>query len=135
VCALRPPQATRAARTITNDDTIPVTSLSIGDASVVEGDSGTTTAAFTVSRSGDTSQAASVQWLTVAGTGTAGEDFVAVGTTTLNFGPGETTKTVSVTVSGDTAVEGNETYVVRLGSPAGATIVDGSALGRITNDD
>ena len=60
---------------------------------------------------------------------------MAVGVTTLTFAAMETTKTVSVTVNGDGATEANETFQVKLSSPVGASIVDGSGLGRITNDD
>ena len=40
-----------------------------------------------------------------------------------------------VQVSGDTAVEANETLTLTLSSPSGATIADGTAIGTITNDD
>ena len=60
---------------------------------------------------------------------------MAVGVTTLTFAAMETTKTVPVTVNGDGATEANEAFQVKLSSPVGASIVDGSGLGRITNDD
>lgn len=40
-----------------------------------------------------------------------------------------------VVVRGDTTVESNETFVVNLSNPVGATIADGSGMGTITNDD
>ena len=49
--------------------------------------------------------------------------------------PGQTSKTVTVNVTGDTAVEPNETFVVNLSAPSGATLVDGQGPGTILNDD
>ncbi|MGI8808137.1 MAG: beta strand repeat-containing protein [Acidimicrobiales bacterium] len=121
--------------TITNDDFYGANSFSITDATVAEGNSATTAATFTVSRSGDISKAASVEVFTVSGTATAGVDYVAVAPTTVTFAAGQSSMPVSVTVNGDTVVEANETFTVRLGSVVGATIADGSGLGRITNDD
>jgi subtilisin-like proprotein convertase family protein len=53
----------------------------------------------------------------------------------LSFPPGTTTRTVAVTVNGDTAVENNEYFTVNLSSPVNATIVDGQGYGAIVNDD
>jgi chitinase len=44
-------------------------------------------------------------------------------------------KTVTVTVRGDRTRDPSETFHLRLSRPAGATIADGDALGRIVNDD
>jgi hypothetical protein len=90
---------------------------------------------FTITRSGATGGAASVQWFTANGTASAPSDYVAVAPTTVTFAAGETSKVVSVTINGDVAVEPNETFSVRLASAAGASIADGSGLGRINNDD
>jgi hypothetical protein len=46
-----------------------------------------------------------------------------------------TSKTVTVSVVGDTRVEPNETFCVNLSQPVGVTIVDGQGLGAILNDD
>jgi len=40
-----------------------------------------------------------------------------------------------VTVTGDTTVEPDETLTLKLSSPKGAVIVDGSGVGTIVNDD
>ena len=80
----------------------PLPSFSIGDVSVVEGNSGTVNAVFTVRRSG--SQAASVDFATANGTATASSgDYVAVAKTTLNFAANEASKSITVLVKGDTA--------------------------------
>ena len=54
---------------------------------------------------------------------------------TLNFAPGQTSKTVTVLVNGDLLDEGSETFFLNLTNPVNATISDGQGLGTITNDD
>lgn len=75
-----------------------------------------------------------VNWATANGTATAGQDYVAA-SGTLTFASGETQKTISITVNGDTTPEANETFRVLLSSPINATIADGDGLGTITDDD
>lgn len=111
------------------------TSFSVSDASAVtEGDSGTTNATFTVTRTpGDGPASSSVSYATSDGTATAPEDYAST-SGTLEFAAGETSKTVEVAVKGDTLDEENETFTLGLGSPfTGATITDGS--GTITDDE
>ena len=96
------------AGTIVNDDSAPVVgNISINDVSLSEGNSGTKLATFTVSRAGGTA-AFSVNYATANGSATAGSDYVALASTTLNFAAGDTARTISVTINGDTNVEGNE---------------------------
>ncbi len=111
------------------------TAFSVNDVSVTEGDSGTSVATFTITRSGTTAAASSVTWNTVNGTAVAGSDYVGVGATVVNFGIGETTKSAGVIVNGDTAAEANEALAVKLTSPTGATIADDTGVGTVTNDD
>ncbi|QNH19263.1 Calx-beta domain protein [Xanthomonas sp. GW] len=118
--------------TIVNDDAQPT--LSIDDVSVNEGNSGTTTATFTVSLSAASGQTVSVDYATADGTATAGSDYVArVGT--LTFAPGTTAQGVAITVNGDTAVEPNETFSVDLSGASNAGIARATGTGTITNDD
>jgi hypothetical protein len=107
--------------------------VSVGDASVVEGNDGTAALTFTVTRTG--TAAATVNYATADGTATAGSDYVATAGT-LNFAAGETSKTVTVQVTGDTAFEQNESVRLLLSNPtAGTTIADGEGVGTIVNDD
>lgn len=107
--------------------------LSVNDVSVAEGDAGTTLLTFTVTRTG--TGAVSVNYATADGTATAGSDYVATAGT-LNFASGETSKTVTVAVNGDTAFEPNETVRLLLSNAtAGVTIADGEGIGTIVNDD
>ncbi len=108
--------------------------LTITDATVAEGNSGTTAATFIVTLSPSSAQSVSVNYATANGTAAAGSDYMAAAGT-LNFAPGETTKTFDVTVNGDTAIEPTETFTVQLTSPLNAVIGDSTGLGTITNDD
>jgi chitinase len=109
--------------------------LSVGNTSVTEGYSGTATATFTITRSGNTSGSSTVSYRTTNGTATAGTDYSAVALTAVTYAPGETSKTVTVDVTGDIAVEKNETFNLVLSAPGGATVADASGAGTIANDD
>ena len=112
--------------------------ITVADTAVKEGNSGTTTAQFkvTLSAAPATGQSVSVNVATGGGTATAGTDYAAAATT-LTWVPGNAlTKTVSVTVNGDTAVEPAETFLLTLSSPTGyTTISDAQGTATITNDD
>ncbi|WP_162932519.1 Calx-beta domain-containing protein [Solimonas sp. K1W22B-7] len=112
------------------------TSFSIDDASVTEGNAGTTVLTFTVTKSG--SGAGSVDYATMDGSATeASGDYVFSGGT-LNFGAGSggtnSSQTISVTVNGDIADEGVETLQVLL-SGSGVTFTRDTGTGSILNDD
>jgi glucose/arabinose dehydrogenase len=109
-------------------------SLSINDVTVTEGNSGTTNAIFTVTRSGSTSPSVTVSYATANGTAMAGSDYVATAGS-LTLSPGVTTGTIIVAVNGDSTVEANETFVVNLSNPAGATLARAQGRGTIVNDD
>jgi hypothetical protein len=116
------------------DDDAP-TYLSVNDVTINEGNSGTTTFTFTVTRSGATAGTSSVTYATANGSATAGSDYTALPATTLNFAAGETSKTVSVSVIGETVVEPDQTFSLKLSSPVRATISDDTGTGTIRNDD
>jgi Calx-beta domain-containing protein len=108
--------------------------MSVSDASVTEGNTGTTTLAFPVTLSSAASQVVTVSYSTADGTATAPSDYVAANGT-LTFRPGERTKSIAVSVIGDTAFEPDETFTVSMTSPVNATVVTGTATGTIRNDD
>jgi hypothetical protein len=117
--------------TIVNDDTA---QLAVSDTSVTEGNSGTTTAAFTVKLTTPSAATVTVDYATADGTATAGSDYAAAGGT-LTFAPGEISQAVNVTVNGDTLNEADETFFLNLSNPAGASILDSQGVGTIVNDD
>ena len=122
--------------TITNDDGAVIAgSVSINDVTISEGNSGTKVATFTVTRSGGTA-AFDVNFATSDATATVADSDYVAASNTLHFGANENTKTISVTINGDTKVESNETFNVVLSNATnGATISDRQGVGTITNDD
>ena len=96
----------------------PAATLSVADVTVTEGNSATTNANFAVSLSKAATTPVTVGYTTANGTATAGTDYTASGGT-LTFAPGVTTQTIAVKVTGDTAVEPDETFTVTLASPPG----------------
>src|SRR5262249_39166331 len=116
------------------DDSDPRPAISIGDATVTEGDDGSGSLDFIVSMSGPSGQPISVAFATADGTAIACEDCLA-DSGRVSFQPGEVAKHVIVAVNGDTTIEPDETLTVTLSGQTFATIDDGSATGTITNDD
>lgn len=112
-----------------------VPTVSIADASIAEGDSGTTNLNFTVSLSAPASGNVDVDYGTSDGSATAGSDYTAISSGTLTITAGNTSGTVTVSVTGDTTVESNETFTLTLSNPTGATLGTAAATGTITNDD
>ncbi len=119
--------------TITDNDATP--SLVINNVSITEGNSGTSTATFTVTLSAASGQTVTVNFATANGTANASSDYVARSSTALTFAPGVTTQTIAVTVNGDTTVEANETFVVNLSGATNATIADNQGVCTIVNND
>src|SRR5258708_7976777 len=123
--------------TITNDDAAPPTpTLSINDLpNIAEGDSGTSTATFTVTLSPSSASTVKVDYATVNGSASAGSDYQST-SGQLTFDPGDTSKTIQVTINGDTLVEPNETFTIHLSNPTnGAGIGATGGTGTIKNDD
>ena len=110
--------------------------ISIGDVTVVEGNSGLTAANFTVTLSpADPTGPHSVDFTTLDGTATTADNDYFAASGTIVFLADETSKTISVNVVGDTFFEPEENFTVSLSNATGATIVDGIGVGTILNDD
>jgi hypothetical protein len=112
----------------------PLPTLSINNVSANEGNSGTTAFTFTVTLSAASASTVTVNFATADVTATAGSDYAAA-SGVVTFTPGQTTRTITVDVTGDTAVEPNETFLVNLSAPVNATIATGQGIGTIVNDD
>jgi septal ring-binding cell division protein DamX len=119
--------------TIVDDDRAPV--LSVQPVSTVEGNSGTRLATFSLRLDRPFGKTVSVKYRTANGTATAGTDYTAKALTTVSFTPGQTTKTVTVTIRGDLVKEPNETYTLQLSAPVNVTLTATQVTGTITNDD
>jgi hypothetical protein len=109
-------------------------SLSVSDAMVTEGDSGTKNALFTVSLSVASTVSVSVDYATGDGSAKAPGDHTAT-TGTVTFAAGELSKQVAVAVVGDTLDELHETYSLDLSNPVGATLGDARGAGTILDND
>ena len=135
--------AAAAEGIILNDDT----SLAFTAANISrpEGHAGTTAFTFTISRSGTTTRSTTVDW-SFAGGGVAGTvaanaaDF-AGGLPpggTLTFAPGQTARSITIPVLGDTNPEGgfNESFTLALANASGgAAIIAAKTTGTIREDD
>lgn len=119
--------------TIVNDDTLPA--VSIADATVVEGSSGTAFAAFAVTLSQPSSQPIAVKYATVNGTATAPVDYLGIPPTDLTFAPGEISKLINVVVNGDRLYEADEAFLLVLSAPTNATLADAQGEAIVINDE
>jgi hypothetical protein len=134
------------------DDLPPTVSVSVSPANIAEGNTGTTTAAFTVALSRESGKPITVAWalenVTSTGlvAGAACGDGIDYATTTNRTSPltfaagtqataGTTSITVNVPICGDTQMEPNETLRLTLGTITNATAGTASASVTITNDD
>jgi ELWxxDGT repeat protein len=129
----------RGDATITDDDVLTIDAV---DISVVEGNSGTTPATFTVTLSGEHAQTITVNVVTSGGgptppSATAGTDYTSLPSTVLTFAAGVNSQTVSVSVIGDTTVEAsNESFGLTFSNPTGGAVLGRTkALATILDDD
>jgi hypothetical protein len=119
--------------TITDND--PTPTLSINDKTKAEGTGADTTVTFTVTLSAASGRQVTVRYATANDTATAPSDYVAKPLTTLTFAPGQTTKTITVTVKADGVVEPDQSFFVNLSTPVDATLSDSQGMATIVNDD
>ncbi|MEZ6090538.1 MAG: Calx-beta domain-containing protein [Pirellulaceae bacterium] len=111
-------------------DTVSIISL---DTVKSEGNGGTTPFTFTVSRSGDTSAASSVDY-SIDGDVDA-TDFSGPLTGKIDFAAGQESFSLTLDVIGDSVIEADEAFTVTLSNPSGPwTIGTATASGTIQND-
>ncbi len=114
--------------------------ITITDQSLLEGNSGVNAFLFTLTYTPGTSFAvmalpgAQVDYATEDDTATEGQDYF-VTSGTLTFAQGEWSKVIEVPVVGDTDVEGDESFILKLSNPQGATLPSDQAIGTIVDDD
>ena len=106
--------------------------LSVADARVDE--AAGAVLAFEVTLNRAATGSVTVDYATSDGTATAGADYTAA-SGTLTFDPGETAKTVDVTVLDDAHDDTDETLTLTLSNASGARLRDGEATGTIVNSD
>jgi glucose/arabinose dehydrogenase len=122
----------QAQGTITDDDPLPA--LTAADCAALEGDAGSNPCAFGVTLTPPSGRAVAVGYTTQNGSATAGTDYTTA-SGTLSFAAGVTSGVVPVSVLGDTALEGTETFALALASPTNATLADAQGDGVIVDDD
>lgn len=119
-------------KNVTTGD-VPPAVISVSSDTKPEGQS----LSFTVSRSGELSSAATVDYATSDGTAVAGADY-SVNSDTLLFAANEISKTVEVLTTDDIVYEDNETVTLTLSNPSSSAIIDstaGAATGTINDND
>lgn len=114
--------------------------LSVSDpGSKPEGNSGTTPFVFNITRTGDatvTSQADYYVWPTDGAPGNPdASDFSGATSGTVVFNPGDTTKTITINVVGDTTPEPDEVFHLTLSNLRQATASKDTGTATIANDD
>ncbi len=92
------------------------------------------TKVITVTLSATSSQTVSVNFNTANNTALSGSDYNSQ-TGTLTFTPGQTSKTITLTILDDLNYETDETFYVQLSDATNASIVDPSTTITILNDD
>lgn len=122
--------------TIVNDDMAASRTLSINDVTGVESQG---SFVFTVSLSSASTTSVTVKYATANGTATGSggsrvRDFTHR-SGSLNFSPGQVSKTISIVVRNNSPIEPTEYFYVNLSSAVGATIADGQGVGTILDDD
>jgi hypothetical protein len=109
---------TTRTHTITDDDPLPSVSFALASSSTAE----SANAQLTVNLSAVSGRAVTVNYSVTGGTANVADATVVGAPGTLTFAPGQTTKTIDVTVVDDTLDEADETVVVTLATPGNATI-------------
>ncbi|MFY2762878.1 Calx-beta domain-containing protein [Arenimonas sp. MALMAid1274] len=124
--------------TITNDEPIP--DLTIADVTLDEGNAGTTNAVFTVSLSQVsgtpvTFDANSFIYAPGPNAATENSDFTPIALTGLTIPAGSTSTQFTVPILGDTTVEQDESFIVRISNNTASNLLDNRSNVWIDNDD
>lgn len=131
---------TKAASQLSADvPSLSMVSIAAANTSQVEGNSGATMFSYTVRLNAASSAVESVQW-NVSGNGISAaspsSDFIGATSGTLTFQIGETEKILQIAVSGDTAIENDESFTVNLSAPSSGLMLSNSSVSStILNDD
>ena len=100
--------------------------ISIGNATALKGNTGTSDATVAISLSMPSNQIVKVRYGTANGTAIASKQYVA-SASWVTFAPGTTSHTITVPIIGDLLSEGNKIFHIVLTNPSGAPVGDGSA--------
>jgi hypothetical protein len=128
------PRNCRPAVETLEDRLTPAGTFSIGDITIVEGNTGTLNAMVPVMLTGAHGNNVTVEYKTADGTATAGSDYSAV-SGRLTFNKNQTSKSIAIPILGDRLIESNETFTVRLANAKGASIADGVGVVTIADNE
>jgi hypothetical protein len=106
------------ALTGVEDITVATPRFSVTDQTVPEG----ATATFSVTRTGDTTEAATVTYTTSNDTASAGSDYTAA-TGTLTFAPGQASRSFTVATAVDSVAEADETVTITLSAATPGNVI------------
>jgi hypothetical protein len=109
--------------------------VSVAAGSVIEGNSGTSTGSVTVALSAPAATDVAVSFTTSNGSAAAGSDYLAVADGAVVIPAGALSRPATINVIGDTNYEADETAIVTLANPIGATLGTASAALTIVNDE
>jgi hypothetical protein len=118
----------------TIQDNDPLPALAINNVTMTETDGAPQTMQFTVSLSAPSGKTITVNYATLDQTAVAGRDYSAK-SGTLTFTPGQTSKTISITILNDLVSEPTETFAVKLSAPVNATLSVSQGTGTILDND
>jgi acetyl esterase/lipase len=122
--------ADTATITISDDEQLSTIGFTAPSVSVSEGGG---SVSLQVLRTGPATQPATVQYSACCATPPGSAFLLVPGT--LTFAPGETLKTIAVTIVDDAVAENNETFTVALTSPENAVLGAGSISVTVVDDD
>jgi chitinase len=108
--------------------------VSVSDTPVMEGNTGTTSATFTLTLSHASPVDVTVHYATADLTAAAGSDYTAA-SGDVTIPAGQTSVTVNVAVRGDRLGESTETFAVNLSAPTNAMIGDGQGIVSILDNE
>jgi uncharacterized repeat protein (TIGR01451 family) len=128
------PDFALANNTATAVTAIVLSVVTVDDAAVVEGNSGTVPMNFTARLAPASGQTVTVNYATADDTATSGNDYVGR-SGTIFFAPGQTNQTVTISLMGDPLNEAVESFFLNLSSPTNAALGRSQAAGQILNDD
>ncbi len=115
--------------------------LTLSDATVIEGNSGVRIASFVASLSkvapagGVTFRLQTSDTRSYGNSALAGQDYAAIGSTLITIPAGQTTANFDVKTFGDNKLETDEIFLVKAASVSGANLEREFAVGHIHNDD
>jgi hypothetical protein len=124
----------RGTGTIVNDDPGSGVRLAVSDSLVVEGDGGKRTLIVPIALTQPATSDVLINWSTVAGTATAGSDFTQK-TANAKIKAGARYVYLSIPILSDTVKEGTETFQIVVNSATTATVIDGTGVVTIRDDD